>query len=378
MPFALLTPRAALMAVFTAFGALVGAIAGAAPQMMAQAGLDNSGYGLAVTALSAAAVAAMALAGAMARHLSHRALLLAMLPAALGLLLALLAAGSPPWFLFAAAAYGFASGTLDAIMNAEAGSIEHDLGRRVYTQFHGAASLSVGVFALASSLLATRYGALAAGLPAALATLLAMVLVAVAVPARPLPPKRRADRPPVFSAVLLLIGAAAGLIIACEVSALFWSSALLAGTAPSLAAIAGLGASFYGLTNAVVRFPGDRLRGRFGEVPLITASLALAILGFAGLGLTDGFAGNVFFFALTGMGLAILCPCLFAMAAQQTPENRAAGLSVAMLVAGAPRVLAPTAFGAVAEAASTRFAFGLCAMVLIVALLVIRRLAPRL
>jgi len=75
------------------------------------------------------------------------------------------------------------------------------------------------------------------------------------------------------------------------------------------------------------------------------------------------------------MGVAILCPCLFAMAGRETPHNRAAGLSVAMLVAGIPRIVMPTVIGAVAEIYSTRVAFGLCAVALVCALLVIRRLA---
>ncbi|MBX9457179.1 MAG: hypothetical protein KL863_14780 [Rhizobium sp.] len=72
---------------------------------------------------------------------------------------------------------------------------------------------------------------------------------------------------------------------------------------------------------------------------------------------------------------AILCPCLFAMAGRDTPHNRAAGLSVAMLVAGVPRIVMPTLIGAVAEIYSTRVAFGLCAAAMLCALIVVRRLA---
>jgi fucose permease len=103
--------------------------------------------------------------------------------------------------------------------------------------------------------------------------------------------------------------------------------------------------------------------------------MVVAAAGFAGLGLFEGFVTNVAFFALVGMGTAILCPILFAMAGRETPRNRAAGLSVVMLVAGVPRIVMPTVIGAVAEIYSTHAAFGLCAVCLICALVVIRRLA---
>ncbi|MBK8457820.1 MAG: hypothetical protein IPL47_12520 [Phyllobacteriaceae bacterium] len=376
MPSLLKSPRAAVMAVFAAFGATVGGFAGSTPQMMAQAGLDNATFGFAVTAMTIAGVTSMSMAGALARRFSHRFLLLALPPAMLALLALTLTAGSMALFFVAITLYGLAMGATDVIMNAEAGAIEVDMKRPVYTGFHGSVSLSVAVFAILSSLLSTRYGTLATMVPVAIAMLLAMIWVWIAVPARPLPLAEGARSGfGGFTRPLVLTGVAAGLIIASEITALFWSSKLLAETAPQFAAIAGLGASFFGLTNALVRFPGDALRARFGEFRLMGATLSVAILGFVGLGFSNGFAANVFFFALIGMGLAVLPPCLFALAARQTPHNRAAGLSVAMLVAGAPRIVAPTLFGAIAASTSTRIAFGLCALMLLGAYFTIRKLA---
>jgi hypothetical protein len=360
------------MAVFAAFGAIVGALAGSVPQLMAQSGLNNASYGIGITIMTATTVAAMGLSGTLAKHVSHRALLLALLPLQLILTYLLLTGTSTAMFFVIAPLFGFAGGAMDVIMNAEGGAIEVDLGRPVYTAFHGSVSLSVAFFAITSSLLSTSYGPWASVSAASTIVLGAMWLVYVAVPARPL--AKRMDKTnsmkslPSFSLPIRLIGLAAGLIIACEVTALLWSSELLAATAPELAAISGLGAAFFGLCNAMVRFPGDRLRARFGDIPLMMATLSVAIIGFTGLGLTNGFAANVFFFALVGMGLSVMCPCLFAMAAHQTPDNRAAGLSAAMLVAGVPRIIAPSVFGWVAQVYSTRLAFGLCAIVAIAAM----------
>lgn len=374
----LTTPRAAIMAVFSAFGAIMGTLAGSAPQLIADHGLDNATYGLGVTLMSAATVGSMGVSGTLARHFSHNRLLLMILPVFLLLLALLLAKGSTLAFFIVIALFGMASGITDVIMNAEAGAIELRLGKRVYTTFHGAASLAVAVFAILSSLLSTRYGTMASVAVTAIPVLAAMAMVHRNVPPVRLPIRSKAPDRHILSAFtprLVLIGASAGFVIACEITALLWSSELMAHTAPELAAIAGLGSAFFGLSNAMLRFPGDWLRSRHSETTLMSVMIVIAMIGFTGLSLSDGFLSNLLFFFLVGMGVAILCPCLFAMAGRETPHNRAAGLSVAMLVAGVPRIAMPTIVGAVSEALSTRYAFGLCAIALLSALIVIRRFA---
>jgi len=374
----LATPRAAIMATFAAFGAVVGTLSGSVPQLIAQHGLDNAVYGIGITLMSAATVGAMGISGTLARYVSHRVLLLTVLPILLASLWLLLADGSVIAFFVLAALYGIACGVTDVIMNAEAGAIEQALGKRIYIIFHGMGSLFVAIFAILSSLLSTSYGTTASVAATALPVLVAMVLVHLNIhraKPEPLPVVAERKRLAAFTPRLVLIGATAGFVISCEIAALMWSSELLVQNAPQLAAIAGLGAAFFGLSNALVRFPGDWLRTHFDETRLMSALIIVAAVGFAGLALTDGFVANVAFFALVGMGVAILCPCLFAMAGRETPHNRAAGLSVAMLVAGIPRIVMPTVIGAVAEIYSTRVSFGLCAIALVCALLVIRRLA---
>ena len=376
------TPRAAIMAVFAAFGALVGTFAGSVPQIIANYDLNNASYGVGVTVMTATTVAAMGLSGMLARHFSHRHLLLALLPASLILLAMLLTGTSALVFFIAVILYGFAGGATDVIMNAEGGQIEVTMGKPIYTAFHGSVSLSVAVFAILSSILSTKYGTWASLTAAALAVGFAMLLVWRNITHNRLEPidtlvRTKSGLTAQFTLPLILMGLVAGLVIASEIAALFWSSKLLAEMAPDLAVISGLGAAFFGLCNALVRFPGDRLRARFGDIPLMSATIFVAIAGFAGLGLTDGFVLNVIFFAMTGMGLALICPCLFAMASRETPSNRAAGLGVSMLVAGLPRIIAPTAFGTIAEAFSIRLAFGLCAVLLLFAFFVIRILGSQ-
>lgn len=366
------------MAVFAAFGAVVGTLSGSVPQLIAQHGLDNAIYGLGITLMSAATVGSMGISGMLARHFSHRILLLTILPILLASLFVLLSEGSVTEFFVLAVLYGIACGVTDVIMNAEAGAIEQALGKRIYIIFHGMASLFVAIFAILSSILSTFYGTAVSVAATAVPVFAAMLLVHLNIRGANLEPLPVASERKILAAFtprLVLIGTTAGFVISCEIAALMWSSELLAQNAPQLAAIAGLGAAFFGLSNALVRFPGDWLRTRFDETTLMSVLVLVAAVGFAGLALSDGFAANVAFFTLVGMGVAILCPCLFAMAGREMPHNRAAGLSVAMLVAGIPRIVMPTVIGAVAEIYSTRVAFGLCAVALFCALVAIRRLA---
>lgn len=366
------------MAAFAAFGSVVGTVAGSAPQLIAQHGLDNAVYGLGITLMSAATVGSMGISGTLARHFSHRALLLAFLPILLLSLWFLLSDGSVVEFFVFAVFYGIACGITDVIMNAEAGAIEQAIGKRIYIIFHGMGSIFVAIFAILSSVLSTSYGTPVSVAATAVPMIIAIILIFINIhrsKPEPLPAVAEKGILAAFSPRLVLIGITAGFVISCEITALMWSSELLVQNAPQLAAIAGLGAAFFGLSNALVRFPGDWLRTRFNETTLMSVLILVAAVGFAGLGFSEGFAANVAFFALVGVGVAILCPCLFAMAGRETPHNRAAGLSVAMLVAGIPRIVMPTVIGAIAEIYSTRVAFGLCAVALIFALVVISRLA---
>lgn len=363
------TPRAAVMMVFAGFGAAVGCWAGSIPQVIAAAGIDSFNLGLGFTLSSLAGVTAMAFGGMIGRHFSNRIVMLGVLPL-LALNLVLLLVATSPWLFFASLiAFGAVLGFLDMAMNAEASAIEHDLRQPIFTAFHGSVSIAVAMFAIASSFVSTMLSTFATSLMSVAVLSLAWLMVYQSVPARVITGGKAGGLSSVPSKLpLVIMGLAVGLSVAAETSTLFWSAKLLNDQAPELAAIAGLGAAFYGACNAIVRFRGDRLRARYGEIPLMLASLALATAGFIILGLSLSFAMNVVAFACVGFGLAILCPCLFNLAAAQVPANRSAGLSFVSLIAGPPRILAPWVFGWVATSQSTSFAFGLCAVLMVVAL----------
>jgi MFS family permease len=317
----------------------------------------------------------MALGGRLSRHMSHRAALLASLPLVALLLMATLLAHSMAQFALAYSALGIALGVTDLFMNAEGAAIEVDLGRPVFTTFHGSVSSGLMVMALLASLLATAIGPWAPGLVAAALLGVAWIMVARNLTPRALTTAGRSGGGHSQRLPLVLLGLVAGLSIAAETTAILWSAKLLDAQAPQLAAIAGLGAAFFGLCNAAVRFLGDGLRARFGDLPPMFVSILVALAGFLALGLSPGFAASVAGFAAVGFGTAVLVPCAFNLSAQISAHNRAGGIAFVSLTAGAPRILAPWLFGSMVAATSLSFAFGLFAAVMALALLLVAWLA---
>lgn len=368
----LASPRAAVMVLFTSFGAAVGALSGSMPSIMRNADISSETVGLGLTISTFMTVSAMVLGGHLARYASNRAMLLGVLPIFSVLLFAYLTSASPLWFYLTVIPMGFAFGVTDLFMNAEATAIEHDLQRPVFTAFHGCVSLGVASAAIAASFISTMIGTWATAFLAVACFGLAWVFIFHNIKPRKLIGGRSARIGAIpFKLPLILLGTAAGLIIAGETAALLWSAKLLDELAPMLAAIAGLGAAFYGFCNAVVRFPGDVLRARFGDVPLMIGSLLVAIAGFTGLGITESFAASVMAFAMVGLGTAVLVPCIFAMAAGFVPDNRPGALSFMSLFTIVPRTLAPWLFGLAAAGLGIGAAFGLVAVALTVSLVLI-------
>ena len=364
--------RATLSAVFAAFGAAIGALAGSMPSVMRNAGLDAETFGLGLTLSTLMTVTAMSMGGRIARFASNRQVLLAVLPVFAVSLLAYLTSASPIWFFMAIPLMGICFGLTDLFMNAEAVALEHDLRRPVFMAFHGAVSAGVGVMSVAASFLSTAAGTWSVGLAVAGFLAVAWWMVHRNVAPRPLArgaAARTASLPNKLP--LMLLGIAAGLIIAAETAALLWSAKLLDEMAPALAAIAGVGAAFFGLCNAAVRFPGDRMRALIGDMPLMVVSLAISIAGFAALGASSSYILSVISFAAMGLGLALLIPCIFALSARLVPQNRAGALSFVSLLTAVPRILAPLAFGFMASEFGTAFAFGLVAVGLLMALVLV-------
>jgi MFS family permease len=363
------SPRAAVTVAFMAYGASAGLWAGAIPAVTRNAQIDSLAFGLGITFYGIAYVATMFWGGALARFATNRAIILASLPLIFAGQTFLLLSAAPGWFLAMLVIFGAFQGVLDLFMNAEGSYVESDLGRPIFTRFHGSASAAMALFAIIGSLVMANLGPVWSSALLGLVLFAAFGFIALRLPGRSSAMARPTlDAPPPKLMPLVILGLAAGLVIAGETAAIMWSGKLLDEQAPALLAITGLGTAFYGLCNACLRFLGDDIRARFGDISLIIGSLLLATLGFALIGLSRSFLLSTIAFALTGFGTACVIPAIFALTANHMSASRARALGVVSLVAGLPRVAAPWFFGWFATIHSTSFAFGLCALAMAAAL----------
>jgi hypothetical protein len=363
------TPRTAILAVFCSFGAMIGGFAGSFPVIMHNSGIGSFEFGIGTMLSMFADVCAMTAAGFLARRYSNRAMLLLLLPCVGVAGFAFMTSASATAFYFANIAYGAAMGGTDIFMNGEGSNIEGDLKRPVFSTFHGGLSLSLPVFAIVGSFVSTLASTWMTSLLQIAMLALAWECVRRNVPRRDIA-KVSGSAPTLSNKFpLVVIGLIAGICFATELSALIWSSQLLNEQAPRLAAIADLGAAFFGLCNALIRMHGDRLREKFDDKPVLISSIGIAMSGFVMLGLSTSFAMSVFGFAIVGLGSALQMPCSYVLAASYASNNRVAALSFVGAIAGTPRVVAPMIFGWVASIHGIGSAFGLLSAALAVALL---------
>jgi MFS family permease len=367
--------RSALLAVFAAFGAMIGGFAGSFPVIMQNSGIGPFEFGMGLMISMVADVLAMTAAGFLARRYSNRTMLLLLLPC-VGLSgLSFMTSASATAFYLTTTAYGLAMGGTDIFMNGEGSNIERDLKKPVFSSFHGALSLSLAVFAIIGSFVSTLASPWMTSLLQIACLAVAWELVRRNVPSRTTERGSGKSTTLANKFPLAVIGVIAGICFAAELSALNWSSQLLNGQAPRLAAIAGLGAAFFGLCNAVIRMYGDRLRERFGDRPALATSIAIAMLGFALLSISTTFAMSVFAFAIVGLGAALQMPCSYALAASYASDKRVGAMSFVGSIAGTPRIVAPMVFGWVASNHGISSSFGLLAAALAVALVLAFSLA---
>jgi MFS family permease len=364
-----LTPRATVTLVFIAFGFVGGANIGAIPVLVTQSGVSPFIFGIMAALGMVSNITALSLGGWINRHFDHRTVLLTILPLAYAAMIYTLTVHSVWSFALSFILFNFALGTLDLFMNAEGAVVEHDLAKPIFGTFHGAVMYAMGAFSILASLIATWYGPLWCALPPLPFVILALYAVHKTILPHVIE-ETLVDRKPVKlpKKILVLIGVALGLNVACELTCIQWAGQLLAELQPSLAAYSGLGAAFYCVCSGTMRVSGDTLRARLGDFRLVAGSLVVAISGFIMLSLTRDFAISVFAFAITGFGLAVVFPTLYSMAARLVPEARAAALSFVSGVGGLPRMVLPLILGALAQAYGLRTIYAAAAIVALAAL----------
>ena len=269
-------PRA--LAVFFVFFAQAAAFASwlpRLPELKAAFGLSEGELGALLMALPAGAIAAAPLAGLATAHASPRALNVAAMAWLLAAIALIGAAPGPVPLAAVLLLVGLGGGAMGVVMNAAGLAVEEALGRPILSRCH--ALYSVGL--ATGALLAGVFLAAGASILAHLATVAAVILMAVLAVARWLPgdaPEVEGDVPRFAwpSGALLVPAAVACGCLLAEGAAVDWSAVYLDTVLSAPAAAVGLGVAAFSGAMALVRFGGDRLTERLGERRLVTGGAA--------------------------------------------------------------------------------------------------------
>ena len=358
------TPRAARLAVLTLFfvnGTVLSSWVPHIPLIKERLGLGEGVLGLALLGTAVGAITAMPLAGVfIARLGSQRVMRVATVAFCLSLPLPVLAP-TLPFLVIALVIFGAGNGAMDVAMNAQAVGVEKAHGGAIMSSFH--AFFSVG--GLAGSSLGGLL--LWAGVSPAIHVLLVTFVFGLVglVALRWLWVDRAEDAEaggPTFvrpTGPLLALGVLAFFVLVGEGAVADWSAVYLRDTLGTGAGLAALGYAAFSLMMALGRFTGDRMVARFGPVPLMRSSAALAAAGL-GAGLLIGRpVAAVVGFGCVGLGMSNLIPILFS-AAGRTPGVNAGTAIAAVSSAGYFGFLAgPPLIGLLAELTSLPVALGL-------------------
>jgi hypothetical protein len=263
-----------------------------------------------------------------------------------------------PLLMTALLLFGAANGVMDVAMNAHGVVVERRLKRPLMSSFHGMYSLG-GLIGAGISALFLPF------VPALSHTLLMSAIAGVgslAMFSWLLPPgvDNKASGPAFAlpSKATLGIGALCFLALVSEGAILDWSALHLREGLALGAGPAATGFAAYSAAMAGARFLGDRLRARFGAVPLVRASAFLAAFGLL-LALVVPIAPiAIAGFAMCGLGLANVVPIFFGAGGKIPGQPSGTGIAAIVTMGYAGFLAGPPVIGFFAQATSLAIALG--------------------
>nr|WP_245669911.1 MFS transporter [Micromonospora mirobrigensis] len=376
--------RTGVAVVFALNGLAVASWFSRVPAVREALALNPGRLGLLLLAMSCGALLALPTAGLIAQRFgAARTVRAATTLLAVGLAgagLAAGAAGSLPGVAAALFAIGYGSGTCDVAMNVEGAAVERRLGRTVMPRFHAAWSLG--------SVAGAGLGAGSARWGVPIGVHLAVLAVAVLagtlagarhfLPATPSAPATAGGAPTGRRGALaawkeprtLLIGVLVLIMAFTEGSANDWLAvAFIDGYGLSEAAGAAVfGVFVVGMT--VGRTAGTVALDRWGRVPVLLATILLAVAGAALTVLAGSGALAVVGVAMWGLGASLGFPVGMSAAADE--EDRApARVSVVAAIAYTAFLAGPPLLGLLGDRTGTLRALLLVPILLLPALLLV-------
>jgi MFS family permease len=364
--------RRARVGVTTAFAAhavLSGLLGPWIPSIKAQAGLDASGLGIALTGFAVGLLAGTRVADPAVRRWGGRRVVRGGIPV-MGLGFALLpAAGGLASLTLLFLGIGLLAGLIDVAMNIEAVAVERRFERRVMSAIHGTWSVALFVGAALAS------GGIAAGLSIGihLPISAALVVVVSAVFLRWLPdggeaaeealdeaPAGRPEEPNVgrtsTTRVLLLCLVAGGSFLV-EGIAVEWSAVFLRESVGADPSAAGLGVVAFSAGMAASRFIGDRLVARFGQPTVARVGASSAFVALGAMLIDHGLVPSIAAFGIVGLGLGPVVPLAFRTAGRTRRPGHASALPLVVTAGYAGSIVGPLLVGFIADLATLRIAF---------------------
>ncbi|MFN4272329.1 MAG: MFS transporter [Aliihoeflea sp.] len=357
-------------AVATAFfvnGFLAGGWALQIPVLRDRLEIGETTLGLLILVLGVGAVVAMPWCGFLIGRYGSRSILMAVaFMAAFGLMPVALVPGVlmaiPVLFLF-----GAIFGSMDVAMNANAVSVERQLGRPIMSSSHGFWSLGGFAGAASGGFIIQQFGAL---IHASVTTLTAVLLISLVAGKflagdRPVAAARQPFRLPA-NQLIYLIGLIALLSMIPEGTVLDWAAIYLSQELGADIAVAGLGYAAFSATMALMRFLGDGIRTRFGAVNTLRISSLIAAAGMAGAWLAPDPVFAILALAVTGLGIANMIPIAFSAAGNQPGLAPGAGIGVVTTMGYSGILVAPSLIGFIGEHVGFAPIFGALALLLCV------------
>jgi MFS family permease len=361
--------RIAVSALFLTNGALFANILPRYPEIKSALALDNVGYGLAIAAFPAGAIAAGLLAAVLIRRFgSAKIAVIGTVATGLGLLAAALA---PSGILFALALLlgGASDAITDVAQNAHGLRVQRRFGRSIINSFHAIWSIGAvigGGMAAAAIALQLPLG-VHLGISTAVFATVAITALAFCLPGRDDEADAEATADPVelqaavrrgitprvvFAVIALTLIAMAGAI--AEDAGNSWATLYLSESLGAAAAVAPLG--FIALVGAqfIGRMLGDGMTDRFGQRAVARVGGLIATAGMTLALLFPSVPGTIAGFAAVGFGIATLIPAAM-HAADELPGLRAGvGLTIVSWLLRLGFLLSPPFVGFIAENESLR------------------------
>ena len=357
--------RVGVTAAFAAHAMLSGLLGPWIPRIKAQAGLDASGLGIALTGFAVGLLAGTRVSDPAIRRWGGRRVVRSGIPT-MGVGFALLpAARSLASLTLLFLGIGLLAGLIDVAMNIEAVAVERRFDRRVMSAIHGTWSVAVFVgAALASAGIAAGLSIgfhlpISAALVVAVSGVFLRWLPDVGEPAGEARTGRR-DDPNVGrtgpSLVLLLCLVAAGSFLV-EGIAVEWSAVFLRESVGADPGAAGLGVVAFSAGMAASRFVGDRLVARFGQSIVVRIGASSAFVALGAMLIVPDVIPSIAAFGIVGLGLGPVVPLAFRTAGRTRRPGHASALPLVVTAGYSGSIVGPLLVGFIADLATLRVAF---------------------